>query len=347
MVDRNPDTRQLSTVNHHPISHKVVYMKRIGVLTSGGDAPGMNACIRAIVRTALAHDIEPIGIPRGYAGLLAGDVQPLSSRSVGGIARWGGTILQTARSKEFMTPEGFQKALGNVELIGLDGLVIIGGDGSLRGALELHKAGVPCVGVPASIDNDIPGTDMSIGVDTATNTILEAVDKIKDTASAHGRAFVIEVMGRRSGYLALAAGVAGGAEMVIAPERPISIDDILREMAQSHERGKPHFIIVVAEGARPNAQQICDVLQSAEHPEFEARLTVLGHVQRGGSPTAYDRLLATKLGNAAVDALIAGQSGIMVGIKVSEPIPMSLDEILAQERPADEDLLKLEETISL
>ncbi len=195
-------------------------MKRIGVLTSGGDAPGMNACIRAVVRAALAHGVETVGIRRGYAGLLSGDTEPLTTRSVGGIARWGGTILETARCPEFRAPEGQQKAMETIREIGMEGLIVIGGDGSLRGALALHRAGVPCVGVPGSIDNDICGTETSIGVDTATNTILDAIDKIKDTASAHRRAFVIEVMGRRSGYLALAAGVAGGAEMVIARSVP-------------------------------------------------------------------------------------------------------------------------------
>lgn len=322
-------------------------MKRIGVLTSGGDAPGMNACLRMVVRTGLEHGIETIGIQRGYAGLLAGEAEVLTSRSVGGIARWGGTILQTARSDEFMTPEGFQLGVNRIHGMELDGLVVIGGDGSLRGALELTEAGVPCVGVPASIDNDILGTDLAIGVDTATNTILEAIDKIKDTASAHQRAFVIEVMGRRSGYLALAAGVAGGAEMVIVPEKPFTIEEVIHEMGQARKRGKPHFIAVVAEGARPTALDVCNALQEAESPRFEARLTVLGHVQRGGSPSAFDRLLASRLGAAAVNALITGQSGTMVGIRMSEPSAVWLEDVLRQDRPADADLLTLEDTVAL
>ena len=321
-------------------------MKRIGVLTSGGDAPGMNACIRAVVRAALAHGVETVGIRRGYAGLLAGDTEFLTSRSVGGIARWGGTVLETARCPEFRTPEGQQKGIETIRDIGIEGLIVIGGDGSLRGALALHQAGVPCVGVPGSIDNDICDTEVSIGVDTATNTILDAIDKIKDTASAHRRAFVIEVMGRRSGYLALAAGVAGGAEMVIVPERPQSMEDIISEMTQASERGKPHFIIVVAEGATPKAYEICDTLAGV-HPGFEARLTVLGHVQRGGSPTAADRLLATKLGAGAVEALIAGESGVMVGIKAGQPVSFPLEQVLSEERPAEGELLRLEEMIAL
>lgn len=322
-------------------------MKRIGVLTSGGDSPGMNACVRAVVRAALYQGVETLGINRGYAGICAGDAQPLTSRSVGGIARWGGTILQTARCEEFCTPEGFQKGINNIRTLGIEGLVVIGGDGSLRGARELHNAGIPVVGAPGSIDNDIWGTDMSIGADTATNTILDAIDKIKDTASAHQRAFVIEVMGRRSGYLALAAGVAGGAEMVIVPERPMGLEDIVAEMTESHERGKPHFIMVVAEGARPTATDICACLNTVAGPKYEARLTVLGHVQRGGSPTAFDRLLATKLGSAAVEFLLGGQSGVMAGIRSGKPIATSLDEVLAEERHADEELIRLEEMIAL
>ncbi|HET6454103.1 MAG TPA: 6-phosphofructokinase [Armatimonadota bacterium] len=322
-------------------------MKTIGVLTSGGDAPGMNACIRAVVRAALYRSVETVGVSRGYSGLWSGDAQALTSRSVGGIARWGGTILQTARCEEFCTPEGFQKGINNIRTLGIEGLVVIGGDGSLRGARELHNAGIPCVGAPASIDNDICGTDMAIGTDTATNTILEALDKIKDTASAHQRAFVVGVMGRRSGYLALAAGVAGGAEMVIVPERPMSMEEIVKEMAQARERGKPHFIIVVAEGARPTATDICECLNTVAGPKYEARLTVLGHVQRGGSPTAADRLLATKLGASAVEMLLSGQSGIMVGIRAGRPVAMPLDEVLAEERPADEELVRLEEMMAL
>jgi len=322
-------------------------VKAIGVLTSGGDAPGMNACIRAVVRTALAHGLRTVGIRRGYAGLLAGDAEPLTSRSVGGIARWGGTILQTARCEEFKTPEGFRKGVESIRSLGIEDLVVIGGDGSLRGALELHQAGIACVGVPASIDNDIPGTETAIGVDTAMNTILEAIDKIKDTASAHHRAFVIEVMGRQSGYLALATGVAGGAEMVIIPEHPTSMEEILSEMTQAHERGKPHFIVVAAEGARPTATEIANALQSSAYPGFEARLTVLGHVQRGGSPTAVDRLLASRLGAAAVNARISGESGIMVAIRANRIHAVPLEEVLLQERPADAELLQLMEMIAL
>lgn len=322
-------------------------MKVIGVLTSGGDAPGMNACVRGIVRSALAHKILTIGVKRGYAGLIAGDTEILTSRSVGGIARWGGTILQTARCEEFKTPEGLRKAVNSIRDLGIEGLIVAGGDGSLHGALELHKAGIPCVGLPASIDNDVSCTDMAIGVDTAMNTILEAMDKIKDTASSHQRAFLIEVMGRRSGYLAVAAGIAGGAELVIIPEHSVQVGDILAEMAQARERGKPHFIIVVAEGASPSAGELCKALSASGHPGFEARLTVLGHVQRGGSPSAYDRILSTKLADAAVSALIEGQSGVMIGTTAGKMVATPLEQVLKQNRQVEPDMLCLAETIAL
>lgn len=322
-------------------------MKIIGVLTSGGDAPGMNACVRGVVRTALANNVLTIGIKRGYMGLISADTELLTTRAVGGIARWGGTILQTARCPEFMTPAGFDRALETIKDLAIDGLVVAGGDGSLHGALELHKAGIRCVGIPASIDNDICYTDMAIGVDTAMNTILEAIDKIKDTASSHQRAFLIEVMGRRSGYLAAATGIAGGAELVISPEKPMNIDDVLAAMAHAHERGKPHFIVVIAEGAKPNARELAEALHDSGHPGFEARLTVLGHVQRGGSPSAQDRILASRLGDAAVRALVEGQSGVMVGMMNGKAVSTPLDEVLKMDRPVDTDLVSLIDTISL
>lgn len=322
-------------------------MKIIGVLTSGGDSPGMNACMRGVVRTALAANILTIGIRRGYTGLIAGDTELLTSRSVGGIARWGGTILQTARCPEFKTADGFKMALDTIRDLAIDGLVVIGGDGSLHGALKLHEAGVECIGVPASIDNDICYTDMSIGVDTAMNTILEAVDKIKDTASSHQRAFIIEVMGRRSGYLATAAGIAGGAELVISPENPVGVNEILAEMARAHDRGKPHFIVIIAEGAKPTAQDLVKALCEGGHPGFEARLTVLGHVQRGGSPSASDRILASRLGDAAVKSLIAGESGRMAGMLNGKTVTTPLKEVLKIDRPVEPDLISLVETIAL
>jgi len=289
-------------------------MKRIGVLTSGGDAPGMNACVRAVVRTALSAGLEVYGIRRGYSGLIDGDMEPLTARDVGGIIQRGGTFLQTARSAEFMTLDGRKQAVRRLNDRRIDGLVIIGGNGSLAGAYELHKMGVPVVGVPGSIDNDVPLTDMSIGVDTALNTMVHIIDMIKDTASSHQRCFLVQVMGRHHGYLALIGGIIGGAEVTIIPEKEIPLEEIARAIDEAYVRGKTHAIIVVAEGAKFGAQEIADYLREVT-PGFEVRVTVLGHVQRGGSPSAFDRLLATRMGMRAVQAMLAGEFGTMTALR--------------------------------
>ncbi len=289
-------------------------MKRIGVLTSGGDAPGMNACVRAVVRSGLSAGLEVYGIRRGYSGLIDGDMEPLSARDVGGIIQRGGTFLQTARSAEFMTVEGRKQAVRRLNDRLIDGLVIIGGNGSLAGAYELHKMGVAVVGVPGSIDNDVPFTDMSIGVDTALNTMVHIIDMIKDTASSHQRCFLVQVMGRHHGYLALIGGIISGAEVTVIPEKEIPLEQIASAVDDAYIRGKTHAIIVVAEGARFSAQEIADYLTKTS-PGFEVRVTVLGHVQRGGSPTAFDRLLATRMGMRAVQALLAGEHGTMTGLR--------------------------------
>jgi 6-phosphofructokinase 1 len=286
-------------------------MKRIAVMTSGGDAPGMNAAIRAVVRAAIAQGVEVYGIRQAYSGLLAGDFELLTSREVSGILQRGGTILQTARNEEFKTKQGQRKGLRRLNEHGIEGLVVIGGDGSLRGAMALHSMGVPVVGVPASIDNDIFGTDMSIGVDTALNTILDALDKLRDTATSHNRCFLIEVMGRNCGYLALMGGILGGAELVITPERNVPMETVARQLEDAYLRGKAHAIAVVAEGSRYKVAELVDYLKLQE-VGFEIRLTILGHIQRGGSPTAYDRLLATRMGVDAVNRLLSGESGVMV-----------------------------------
>lgn len=290
----------------------------------------MNACIRAVVRYGIAAEAKVYGVRRGYAGLMSNDIVELDSRSVGGIIRQGGTILMSARSMEFKTPEGQQKALDVLRGWGIEGLVVIGGDGSLTGARALHRLGFPVIGVPASIDNDIIGTDMAIGVDTALNTILDAMDKVKDTASAHQRAFIIEVMGRAHGYLALMAGIAGGAEMVVLPGTCVDRNVVIQEVKSAFLRGKPHFIIVAAEGASTAEKDITRLLSEyicdAGH---EARSTVLGHVQRGGSPTSYDRLLGTRFGAATVDSLMAGKTGEMVGVRGGAIITVDLDTVLA------------------
>lgn len=322
-------------------------MKRIAVLTSGGDAPGMNACIRAVVRYGIAAGAQVYGVRRGYAGLMTNDIAQLDSRSVGGIIRQGGTILMSARSMEFKTPEGQQKAQDVLRGWGIEGLVVIGGDGSLTGARALHQLGFPVIGVPASIDNDIIGTDMAIGVDTALNTILDAMDKIKDTASAHQRAFIIEVMGRAQGYLALMAGIAGGAEMVVLPGTCVDKAIVIHEVKSAFLRGKPHFIIVAAEGCSTPEKGITQLLSEyvceAGH---DARATVLGHVQRGGSPTSCDRLLGTRFGAAAVDNLLAGSTGVMVGVSGSAIVTVDFDTVLAGHPELSTEALRLAEPLA-
>lgn len=322
-------------------------MKRIAVLTSGGDAPGMNACIRAVVRYGIAAGAQVFGTTRGYAGLMANEIKELESRDVGGIIRQGGTILLSARSMEFKTEEGQAKALDVLHGWEIDGLVVIGGDGSLNGAACLHKHGFPVIGVPASIDNDIAGTEMAIGVDTALNTILDAMDKIKDTASAHQRAFIIEVMGRAHGYLALMSGIAGGAEMVVLPGTEVNKAAVIREVKSAFLRGKPHFIIVAAEGASTPEKSITQLLtEYVTESGHEARPTVLGHVQRGGSPSCYDRLLGTRFGAAAVDNLLAGNAGVMVGVGDSEIVTTDLETVLATRPTLSKEALRLAEPLS-
>jgi 6-phosphofructokinase 1 len=317
-------------------------MRRIGVLTSGGDGPGLNPCIRAVTRTALGYELEVMGIERGYAGLIDGEMIQLDARAVGGIIGKGGTFLGTARAPEFETVQGQREALRNLNRHSIEGLVVIGGSGSLAGALALHQHGFPVVGVPATIDNDVPGTDMAIGVDTALNTILGAIDRIKDTASSHQRAFLIEVMGRDCGYLALMSGVAGGAEMVLAPEAETTLEEVAQGLLDAYVRGKAHCIVVVAEGYKPGTQALADYLnERREELGFEVRVTVLGHIQRGGSPLAFDRLLATRLGAAAVTELYNGNYGQMVGIRGEEVVTTPLEEMKNSCVEFDVDFLEL------
>jgi len=324
-------------------------MKRIAVMTSGGDSPGMNACIRAVVRYGMAAGVDVLGIRRGFAGLINNDVIEMDSRAVGGIIRFGGTVLMSARALEFKTEAGQQRALETLNAWGVEGMVVIGGDGSLNGALALHEHGVPVIGVPASIDNDIGCTEMSIGVDTALNTILDAVDKIKDTASAHQRAFVIEVMGRSHGYLALMAGVAGGAELIVLPTSKIDQSVISKDVRAAFLRGKPHFIIIVAEGAKTeNGETVTPIISRIiEEAGHEPRITVLGHVQRGGSPTAFDRLLGTRFGAAAVDRLLAGESGKMTCLQSDRIITVDLKEALGTTPQLRSDILRLAEPLAM
>ncbi|MGB1286375.1 MAG: 6-phosphofructokinase [Aggregatilineales bacterium] len=320
-------------------------MKRIAVMTSGGDAPGMNAAIRAVVRTGLAHGVEVYGIRQAYAGLLNGDITPMTSREVSGILQRGGTILQTARNEEFRTKKGQRKGLRRLNERNIDGVVVIGGDGSLRGAMALHNLDVPVVGVPASIDNDIYGTDMSIGADTALNTILDSLDRLRDTASSHNRCFLIEVMGRSCGYLALMGGILGGAETVIIPEREVPMEEVAKELEDAYVRGKIHAIAVIAEGASYSATELAEFLNQQE-VGFEIRLTILGHTQRGGGPSAFDRLLATRMGVAAVEELLAGHTGIMIARTGRGQKTVPLEEVVEKTRPITEDYFEMAHILS-
>lgn len=307
-------------------------MKRIAVMTSGGDCPGMNAAIRAVVRTGLEYGIEVFGIRQGYAGLLNSDFHKLTSFEVSGILQRGGTILQTARTEAFKTPVGQKKGLRHLNELGIEGLIVIGGDGSLRGALALHALDFPVVGIPASIDNDLDGTNMSIGVDTALNTILDSLDRIRDTASSHTRAFVIEVMGRNCGYLAIMAAILGGAELVSTPERELSMDEVALALADAYVRGKSHAIAVIAEGVSYETTDLVNYLKNKHEVGFDIRLTLLGHLQRGGSPTAFDRLLATRMGVRALEVLREGQSGVMVNLEGRETGTIPIEQAIAKTR---------------
>ncbi|HDD25237.1 MAG TPA: 6-phosphofructokinase [Chloroflexi bacterium] len=319
-------------------------MKRIGVLTSGGDNPGLNPCIRAVVRAGLHKGLEVMGIRRGYAGLLGGEVREMNARSVGGIIGRGGTILGTARCPEFYEPKGRKDALRSLNRFGIDGLVVIGGNGSLSGALELWRLGFPVLGIPSTIDNDVNGTDISIGVDTALNTILDAIDKIKDTATSHNRAFLIETMGRNSGYLAVASGIAGGAELVLCPEVETSLKKIEHIIEDAYVRGKTHCIIIVAEGWKPGTQELAHyLLERQDGLGFSVRVTQLGYVQRGGAPSAFDRLLATRLGAAAVEALVDGKAGNMIGWVKSSFQLTPLEQAVAFDKQISPQLLELAE----
>jgi len=308
----------------------------IGIITSGGDAPGMNSSIRAVAREAAANNAQVIGINNGYDGLINGDFQMLGARDVGGILQRGGTVLQTRRSNAFKEPDGQKKAILRMKEAGIDALVVIGGDGSLRGAHALAEQGIRVVGVPASIDNDIWGTNMAIGVDTAMNTIMEAVDKLRDTASSHGRTFIVETMGRGCGYLALMAGIVCGAEMVLIPEVPVTMDEVVEALDSAYRREKTYLIVVVAEGANIRTTDLVKVLNQ-RRVGFETRVTILGHIQRGGSPTAFDRMLAARMGTKAVEALLAGNTDMMTGLQGRDIELVPLEEVISHKRAANLD----------
>lgn len=320
-------------------------IKRIAVVTSGGDAPGMNAAVRALVRAAAAEQVEVLGIRDGFAGLLAERFESLDSQSVAGILQRGGTILGSTRFPRFLERATQEEATTRLSAAGVDGLVVIGGNGSQQGALALHQLGFPSVGISSTIDNDLAVTEATIGVDTALNTALGCIDRLKDTATSHQRAFLVEVMGRNSGYLAMMAAIAAGAELAMVPERPVDLEVVAEDVRATYARGKRHYIVVVAEGAHPGARDLADYLDS--HPSgFEARLTVLGHVQRGGSPTARDRVLASRFGAGAVRALLAGRSGVVVGLVEGQLAEIALEDALAPCNKVTPEMLALADVLA-
>ena len=319
-------------------------MNTIGVLTSGGDAPGMNAAVRAVVRTAIAMGMKVKGIHRGYNGLIEGDIIDLDVRSVSDIIHRGGTVLYTARSPRFKTEEGMKEAIDNCKKHGIEGIVVIGGDGSYRGARDLSLRGIPCVGIPGTIDNDISSTEYTIGFDTAMNTAMEMVDKLRDTSQSHDRCSVVEVMGRRAGYLALQTGIAVGATAVLVPEIEFKIEDVIQKIKETQKTGKKHFIIVVAEGVG-GVEEIAKKIE--EETGVESRATVLGHVQRGGNPTIRDRVMATEMGYAAVKLLNEGIGNRVIGWKKGEIVNYDIYEALNMKKPFDDEMYEIANTTSI
>ena len=318
-------------------------IKKIGVLTSGGDAPGMNAAIRAVVRTALSKGMEVYGIHKGYVGLINGNIVKMDERSVSDIIHNGGTVLSTARCPEFRTEEGVEMARKKCEELGIEGLVVIGGDGSFRGAADLSAKGVLCIGIPGTIDNDIACTDYTIGFDTAMNTAMELMDKLRDTSQSHDRCSVVEVMGRNAGHIAVNTGIACGATDIITVEAPYDLDAIAKSMLEKRAKGKQYFVVVVSEGVG-HTEEIAKVLQ--EKTQIETRATILGHVQRGGSPTLRDRVEATRMGYYAVELLEQGIGNRVVGIKDSKIVDYDIQEALSMKKSYDSDLHRIAEEIA-
>ncbi|BDD04369.1 6-phosphofructokinase [Aureibacter tunicatorum] len=323
-------------------------MKKVAVLTSGGDAPGMNACLRAVVRGALYHGLEVYGIKRGYDGMIRGDIYKMKSYSVSNILGQGGTILKSARSVEFRTKEGRAKAAEQLKSRGIEGLVVIGGDGTFTGAKLLYEEhGLPVVGAPGTIDNDLYGTDSTIGYDTAVNTALDAIDKIRDTANSHDRVFFIEVMGRDSGYIAVQTGIGGGAELVMVPETRTTIDNVISTLQQGWDREKSASIVITAEGDQEGSAQEIAAKVKAKCPDKDIKVTTLGHIQRGGSPSAYDRILASRLGLAALEGLVAGKECVMAGIIKNEVVYTSLEDAITKDKPLNQDLVRMINILSV
>jgi 6-phosphofructokinase 1 len=317
-----------------------VTLKALAVLTGGGDAPGMNAAVRTVTRTALGRGVRVLGVQRAYEGMAAGNIRELGARDVGGILQRGGTVLQTVRFPAFAKLEVRQAALEKLKSAGAETLVAIGGDGTMRGALALHRMGLPVVGIPASVDNDVYGTDISIGVDTALNTIIEAIDKLRDTETSHRRGFIVETMGRNCGHLALMSGIISGAEVTLIPEQEVGPEEVAQAVRDSYARGKTHAIVVVSEGAKLPAIALKDKLNEMKL-DVDLRVTVLGHIQRAGSPSAWDRLIAARFGVNAVERLLAGESGVMAGLRAREIVAVPLEEAGARQRPLDMEFYRM------
>lgn len=323
-------------------------IKCIGILTSGGDAPGMNAAIRAVTRAAIFNNIEVKGILRGYRGLISNEIVPFKTNSVSNIIQQGGTVLKTARSKEFQTPEGRQVAYETLQHEGIDALVVIGGDGSLTGArIFAQEYNLPIVGLPGTIDNDLQGTDLTIGYDTALNTIMQAVDKIRDTASSHERLFFIEVMGRECGFLALNGAIASGAEAAIIPEMSMQQDQLGDLISNGFRKSKNSSLVLVTEGDITGGAMAMAERVKTEYPQYDVRVTILGHVQRGGSPTASDRILASRMGAAAIDALLDGQRNVMIGIQNDEIVYVPFSKAVKKNKPIQQDLVDTLKILSI
>jgi len=324
-------------------------IKKIAVLTSGGDAPGMNAAIRSVVRTCAFHEVECIGVYRGYQGMIEGDFKEMGPRSVKDIVNKGGTVLKSARSKEFMTVEGRKKAYENLKSVGVDALVVIGGDGSFTGAEVFNNEyGFPVMGIPGTIDNDIYGTSHTLGYDTALNTVVEAIDKIRDTASSHNRLFFVEVMGRDAGHIALNAGIGAGAEEILIPEEDMGLERLLESLERSKSSGKSSSIVVVAEGDKigKNVFELKDYVEE-NLPEYDVRVSVLGHMQRGGSPSCFDRVLASRLGVKAVESLLEGKSNFMVGLMSDKVELTPLEQAIKGSYEIDRELLRVSDIMSI
>ncbi len=323
-------------------------MRRIAVFTSGGDAPGMNACIRAAVRCAIYHNVEIYGIKRGFDGMIKGNIYPMTSHSVSNIVQRGGTILKSARSKDFMTSEGRKQAYQQLKNFDIEGLVAIGGNGTFTGAKIFHEEfGIPTVGCPGTIDNDLYGTDYTIGYDTAVNTALDAIDKIRDTADSHNRIFFIEVMGRDSGYIAIQSGIGGGAEIVMVPETSTTIEDVIQTLKEGRLKHKTSAIIIVAEGDEEgNASQVAAKVQE-KTDGLDIKVTILGHIQRGGAPTAKDRILASRTGVAAVEGLLNDRKSVMAGVVNDKVTYTSFEDTISKQKPINEELIRMVDILSI